>query len=163
TGSTSCPVPAAGTAGGGGGTPTPSSTCPTNMATASLARTLNGGGDIADGSGKLKQHFSFHAAHKTEGNQNRTFGKLSYKNDDSLQFKSTQIQCVTFNDEGTDAKGHPKGSAEMRGVGRLKKNTDNSDSFACFRAFARDNGEPGGSKDGGSDQFSIDFVPVTYD
>jgi hypothetical protein len=148
--------------------PMMSTTCPSNPATANVERRINGGLNLTpDGSGNTKEHSSFNVAHKLDGHEGPFRGKVNYRKDDQIEFKSNQITCATFYDEGTDSSGHPKGSAEIRGFGKLETEDPTTgketESPSCFRVFARDKGEPGGSKDGGSDQFSIDFTPPTAD
>jgi hypothetical protein len=150
--------------------PTTSTTCPANPATASSERRITGGANLTpDGSGNTHEHASLNVAQKFRNNSTTpTFqGKVNYQKDDQIKFKSTQITCATFYDEGADSKNDPKGSAEIRGFGRLETEDpvtgQETQSNSCFRAFARDSGDPGGSQNGGADQFSIEFTSPTTD
>jgi hypothetical protein len=128
-------------------------------------RKITGGADIADSSGNMKEHLSLNASQTQNGTQFK--GMVNYKNDGVLRFKSTSISCVTFFDEGTDANGHPKGSAEIRGTGKLRFDSGQENDNECFRAFARDQGEPGSTSGGATpataDQWDFEFTDPTTD
>lgn len=146
-----CPPPP-----GGGGQTQVTNTCADNPATANLERKITGGGNRDS---EAKETFSLNVQRRFRGSTPEIQGKVQEKNDTAgTRFKSTQIDCVTYYDEGTDAKNKPNGAAEIRGRGKLKRPGDITDMNVCFRAVARDRGEPGGTTEGGADEFLVDIV-----
>jgi hypothetical protein len=141
---------------GGAGATTATQTCASNPLTATQERGITGGGNR---DAQAKETFSLNVQRKFRGSSAEIRGKVQEKNDTTgTQLKSTSIDCVTYYDEGTDANGHPNGAAEIRGHAKLKQSTSTSESTVCFRAVARDRGEPGGTTEGGSDEFVVDIV-----
>ena len=141
--------------GAAGGT-TATQTCASNPLTANLERKITGGGnrDV-----EAKETFSLAVQRRFRGSSSEIQGKVQERNDTTgTQLKSTSIDCVTYYDEGMDANGHPNGAAEIRGHAKFKGGTFTTESTVCFRAVARDRGEPGGTTQGGSDEFVVDVV-----
>jgi hypothetical protein len=148
-----------------GGTPTsPTSDCPATMPgpaspmepATTMERRISGTGDTTDGSGNVKNHFSFHAEQE---NDPTVKGQVAFKDDGVLKFKSRSITCASFFDEGYDSQGDPLGSAEIRGVGTLRMDDGTKNDNKCFRVFARDAGD----HPSGNDQFSIEFTDPAAD
>jgi hypothetical protein len=124
-------------------------------------RRINGGAEIGTSSTPTDDHFSLEVSRKTNPDGTKDIdGKVNWKRDtngatQTLRFKSTEIDCVSFFDGPLDSNGHPTGDAEIRGIGKFKDSSQVSESTQCFRAWAHDGGEPGA----GIDRFEITFVP----
>jgi hypothetical protein len=149
-----CPKSPGGTGQGTG----PSTTCNTEFGSSvGQDRAITGGGNIDVGG---NQQFVSMGQRKTKNAASPELkGKVRFKDQSSgTQLWSETVDCITFNDEGADSNGHPNGSAEIRGTGKLKSGPKAKDIQVCYRAVSRDRGEPGGTDQGGADQFRIDYV-----
>lgn len=137
-------------------------TCPVEV-NGPLQRQVDGGGTIPSTVPGKKAPFSINVRRAFDGKGRMHFkGKVNYRDDGNLSFRSASAECATFTD-GTNTSDSDKsttfrGSVEVRGFGWVKTdaaygNGDGHDHSkddgqrVCYRAIGQDWGQPGQGKD----------------
>jgi hypothetical protein len=117
-------------------------------------RKMSGGADMPAPNPQQKAHAAVNVRRKN----GEVKGKINYKVDDPLKFRSDTIGCATFTD-GTKTQSNSagfEGKVDVRGTGTLQE-TGHPKQQVCFESHVTDNGEPGS----GRDMFDITFYPLS--